>query len=681
MKKQEFMRKTYTLTIIACLQVLVFGGCHHTPSQKAMMLQRADSLMEEHPDSSLTILEKITAPEKLSQGDYALWCLLITQARDKNYITHTSDSLINIAVNYFSKKGDPSRMAQSYYVQGRVENDLESYEKALTAYLNARRYVQQTGHDRLNARINNHLGSLYWAQGFYLKSKICYEQALSSFVKGNDTTGTVNALRNIGDSFYALEQNDSALFYLNKAYLLANEGNVNSQKAYVFAYLGNIYEALGDFQRALYYNLQSLDYPYDKNFKYSRFYAIAELYDELQRPDSAFFYAKKALESPDIYHRCGMNRFLYHLYFKQHEYDKAYFHNKQYDLLKDSIHSESQSVKLAKVEALYNKDRLVYEKQQQKQEDEIKILALLFLVVVIGIVFLWIYQHIRRKNREYKEKVDRVMQQLTCTNTLLTAKKKEIAAKDITLKGIQQQFDSIMKSIESSNESENGASESDTQNINNMELEINRLATKIENLINEKDALIKDKERILNAQNEQLESLSKKKETYQMQFDSLKNEYDIFKDEQKSWQQEKEEAGKAREEVLKNTLNSLEEKNRQLEVYALWFKSAIEENDCLNNTIRKQHLSKWEEVQWKEFMNNFNKVFHLFSDRLNCLNSLTEREVRICCLVKLGLKTNKIAEIFELENDTISRIKGEIRNKCFPNEKKCSLDKILAMWY
>ena len=62
--------------------------------------------MSEHPDSALFLLEQVATPEKMPERDYATWCLLITEARDKNYIEHTSDSLINVAIQYFEKKKD-----------------------------------------------------------------------------------------------------------------------------------------------------------------------------------------------------------------------------------------------------------------------------------------------------------------------------------------------------------------------------------------------------------------------------------------------------------------------------------------------------------------------------------------------------------------------------------------------
>ena len=50
--------------------------------------------MEEYPDSALHILESIETQQLSAQADRAYYALLLTQARDKNYIVQTDDSLI-----------------------------------------------------------------------------------------------------------------------------------------------------------------------------------------------------------------------------------------------------------------------------------------------------------------------------------------------------------------------------------------------------------------------------------------------------------------------------------------------------------------------------------------------------------------------------------------------------------
>ena len=65
-------------------------------SVKNPLLLCADSLMEVSPDSALSILESISSPQKLSRADRALYALLLTQARHKNYVPLDDDSLIMV---------------------------------------------------------------------------------------------------------------------------------------------------------------------------------------------------------------------------------------------------------------------------------------------------------------------------------------------------------------------------------------------------------------------------------------------------------------------------------------------------------------------------------------------------------------------------------------------------------
>jgi hypothetical protein len=102
--------------------LLLAVGCR----QRTVMplLEKAESLMNNSPDSSQLLLESIESPEELPIEEYATWCLLVTQARDKNYVEHTSDSIIDIAVRYFAGQEDPHRNAHAYYCKGRVLSDL-----------------------------------------------------------------------------------------------------------------------------------------------------------------------------------------------------------------------------------------------------------------------------------------------------------------------------------------------------------------------------------------------------------------------------------------------------------------------------------------------------------------------------------------------------------------------------
>lgn len=88
-------------------------------------LVHAEKIMEDKPDSALLLLEKMQPIDNVSDRERAIYFLLLTQAQDKNYITHTTDSLIQIAANYFESHNDVERTTLAYYYLGRVYSDMQ----------------------------------------------------------------------------------------------------------------------------------------------------------------------------------------------------------------------------------------------------------------------------------------------------------------------------------------------------------------------------------------------------------------------------------------------------------------------------------------------------------------------------------------------------------------------------
>lgn len=146
-------------SFVVIILFLFMGACHNHP--QAPMLLEVEKIIEEQPDSALSILNKIENINQLSEKDHATYCLLLTQAQDLNYITHTSDSLIKIAATYFEKSSDKQKASLSYYYMGRVNADLYDALKAQEYYLKALEVGEKTKDYHLLARICNNLGTLY----------------------------------------------------------------------------------------------------------------------------------------------------------------------------------------------------------------------------------------------------------------------------------------------------------------------------------------------------------------------------------------------------------------------------------------------------------------------------------------------------------------------------------------
>lgn len=80
-------------------------------------LSIADRLMEECPDSAMTILRHDSAAVvNCSENTRMTYAMLKTQADDKLYVTHKSDSVIRRVVEYFAEYGDSRQQAQAWYL-------------------------------------------------------------------------------------------------------------------------------------------------------------------------------------------------------------------------------------------------------------------------------------------------------------------------------------------------------------------------------------------------------------------------------------------------------------------------------------------------------------------------------------------------------------------------------------
>lgn len=101
------------------LLALLFTACGTAYRSE---LYKAETLMLEHPDSSLNILEEIRIDRIRGRKNRAKYALLYSQALDKNYIDVENDSIIRVARDYYAHRGSNEERAQAFYYYGIVAN-------------------------------------------------------------------------------------------------------------------------------------------------------------------------------------------------------------------------------------------------------------------------------------------------------------------------------------------------------------------------------------------------------------------------------------------------------------------------------------------------------------------------------------------------------------------------------
>lgn len=421
-------------------------------SNVASLLNEAEVFINEKTDSALILLDSVKYMGSLSKEQNALWCLLCTEAQDKSFITIASDSLINIAVNYFDNSGDPLRKAQAYYCQGRVFMGMLLFDKAIISFLKAEEFVLQVKSNNLQARIYNQLGDLYRKNVLYSKSLDYYRKANETYEMDNNKLGIAYTLRDIGLAYQNLEKLDSSLICLNHSLEIAKENNWGDLKYWVLICLANVYESKSLYQDAICTINQALEIERDETQLYPAYYSLGCLYNQSAKIDSACYYWKKALSSPDINIQNRVYRHFYLLGYQKKEFDKAFQYNEQYLLLRDSIERIFQPQKLEEVSARYNYERLNNEKNQLELKKEkakfVYLLAITCLMILVFLCAILLY----RKQLKIKENEQSLLyhrNQLKDSKSELEMYKISLSQKENELSCKEKEIDETCKKIHS----------------------------------------------------------------------------------------------------------------------------------------------------------------------------------------------------------------------------------------
>lgn len=386
--------------LIICLFSLVM--CTDHPKELLPELSRAESLMQHCPDSALMILDSMKTPSLSNEFQYATWCLLITQARDKNFVKHTSDSLINIALDYFEKQDDPVRKATALYYEGRVNQDLLNAEEATNYYLRARDVAKNTTDYRLLCLINTHLGTLYAYRGLTDLALEAYGNAHNYSIQLKDSALISYTYSYLGRVSAIDDDLSKGLDYYKKAIETAEQSG--SLKALTLAYgeIATVYRALSMLDSCMYYHKKSkkIKEKYNTSALSQTYLGIGETYYYMEQSDSAYFYLEKALNTTNPYTKQETIQILYYLCRDIKKYEDAIKYNEQYWIYKDSIDNINRSAKIAEIQAKYEQEKLL----NINSRLENRVLWGLVLSLLIMSILIYFYQRkLVRKEHTIKE--------------------------------------------------------------------------------------------------------------------------------------------------------------------------------------------------------------------------------------------------------------------------------------
>lgn len=373
-------------------------------------LQSIRSYINENPARALKELEAYPQPLPKGKGtkspllqegmrvgrEAALYALLRTQAEDKCFITHTSDSLILIAVDYYARRGrDKELRALSQFYLGSVCRDLGDDFRAVEAYLPAADGFRELSDHVMERRASQNIADHLFNQHLFAESREWYRRAYDCAVFTRDSLRMIMPLEGIAKCQMAAGEWDAS--YDNYVTLLALSRAIDNPIGTALAaeQLSIITRRKGNAADALAYAslAESLRTGDDKLFPY---YLKGQAYKALGQPDSALLYLNRCYgQTGNLYLEASATSALASLDSLSGQFESAYGHMQYYASLKETIAGSVDRVRMSNVLHRYE---LSQERRQTTRHYTILLYWLLFCFALVCFRYRWLKQHARKND-------------------------------------------------------------------------------------------------------------------------------------------------------------------------------------------------------------------------------------------------------------------------------------------
>ncbi len=404
-----------SLLYIALFFLFILTSCtkHDTFSP---IFTSIDSLIESRPDSALKLIESINPQQINTMPDYAYYILLLTQARDKNFIIQKDDSLIQTAIKYFNKRHNTALQARAYYLLGSVYRDMKEPVHAVENYSKAIMYARQSNNHVLLGRAYNQLGFMYYLQSWYTKADSIYKNVEAIGRMLNDSNLYAEAIYMQGKIQMRQLNYPQAENRLITALEISKQISHRELQADMTQALALLYSYMGNNRKSLEYANQSLQLQEDTAHCYTTYLTLGESYYQNEKYDSASICFKKAFLSPHFGTKSDASMRLADIAQKQGNIALSLKMERMHSLYADSMAQSLQHEKLLDME----KNAIVRTQQKQIKDQYNQLLYCILLCTAIffalnsTILYKWFKKQISDSRKTISKYPDSNMEPHSC---------------------------------------------------------------------------------------------------------------------------------------------------------------------------------------------------------------------------------------------------------------------------
>ena len=386
--------------LIPLLLLLVLSSCRSSISAE---LSRAETLFQQHPDSSLSCLRRIRQKQLKTKKDRARYSLWMSAALDKNYIDVTSDTLIRKAVDYYSKHGDVRHRMLAWYYEGVVLKNAKEYSAAIIAFEKAEREaISLKDYYQLGLVLRNkaNVFSNTYNDNEAIASR---KQAISYFSKANATS-----YKEFAELALAVDYSNNKQLSLADSLLsaLRKETNIPVISAYCDIRRAGILIKIDKSPTIALDYYRQTPLRYYNSLDYAR---RALAHDRLMERDSANHWISIAYASCKNAADTISVNFIYSKILHQRGQNDTAF-----QIIRDVLAYEDSLTRIQLYQSVSGAQRDYYKSETERQEEQLrnarreKVLGLIIVLLLAFIGIIWFISYSREKDRQLQEQITRL---------------------------------------------------------------------------------------------------------------------------------------------------------------------------------------------------------------------------------------------------------------------------------
>lgn len=399
--------------LLLAWSLFIYGLLFSCTSKDASeIFDRVENYMETCPDSALLLLNQIPQSEKLQGKECADYALLLTQARDKNYLDSLqSDSLIKLAVDYYQDSDDKVRGGKALFYYGKVIALQGDNEKAMQAYLDAQERLEGTKEYKLQAWIQEYVGRINDDQERYDMALDNYQKSIFYNRKAGNTLGIVYAYRNIAWIYEVRQNLDSVNWYVEAGFSLLNGDSTSSVFPSLMHIKGVAESSRGNYLNAVNYFLAAVKCERVTDSLPYYYMSLGDAYMKLGLFDKAEECFKNILSSKDIFALSGAYNYFYLLEKEKMESGKSLYYKEISDSLLQIAKNETKRNKVLNVQIKNKIEKLQKEKDVLRQDNLIQLLGGILLILLFFLILFSYKKKVKCNEQDYRESLQKYMKQ------------------------------------------------------------------------------------------------------------------------------------------------------------------------------------------------------------------------------------------------------------------------------